>query len=279
LPGTLIVNDGIAMAKAIDALRPWRDDLVLVGGWAHRLHRLHPGATRPSYAAIATRDADVAFDTAARLQGDIAAALDKAGFDKILKSEHVPPVSHFQFGEEEAGFFVEFLTPLRGRGTLRDGSDDATVSTAGVTAQKLRHLDVLLTAPWKIDLVPSGQLPLAESTYLNVANPVSFIVQKLLIHHLRLGQKKAQDLLYMHDTLQLFASSLPALNALWREQVARSLTQKELKEAKGRAHLIFERTTDTIREAVRIPVDRRIDPEEFRMRCELGLEQLLALDT
>jgi hypothetical protein len=32
--------------------------------------------------------------------------------------------------------------------------------------------------------------------------------------------------------------------------------------------------TDAIREAVRIPVDRRIDPAEFRVRCEIGLEQL-----
>jgi hypothetical protein len=248
LPGTPIVNDGIAMAKAVDALRPWRDNVVIVGGWAHRLHRLDPRAIQPSYNAVVTRDADVAFDAEIRLEGDIGAALKQAGFNKILMGEHVPPVSHFQFGEENVGFFIEFLTPLRGRGMRRDGSEDATMAAAGMTAQKLRHFNVLLTAPWKIDLVPLEQLPLAESTHLNVANPVSFIVQKLLIH-------------------------------LWREHVAPSLTQKELKEAKERTHLIFERISDTLREAVRIPVDRRIDPEEFRLRCEIGLEQLFGSDT
>jgi hypothetical protein len=268
------VNDEVAMAKAIDALRPWRDNVVIVGGWAHRLHRLHPAATVPSYGAVVTRDADVAFDSAGGLQGDIAAALQQAGFEKVLKGEHVPPVSHFQLGEEDAGFYVGFLTPLRGGGRRRDGSEDATLSAAGVTAQKLRHLDVLLTAPWRIDLDPSDHLPLAKSAYLNVANPVSFIVHKLLIHHLRLDRKKAQDLLYLHDTLDLFATSLPALNSLWREHVGPSLTRSDHKETRERADVLFQGITDAIREAVRIPVDRRIDSAEFRVRCEIGLEQL-----
>lgn len=268
------MSDVVAMAKAIDALRPWRDQVVIVGGWAHRLHRLHPDATVPPYGAVVTQDADVAFDSAGRLQGDIAAALQEAGFEKVLKGEHVPPVSHFQLGEEDAGFCVEFLTPLRGGGRRRDGSEDATMSAAGVTAQKLRHLDVLLKAPWRIDLAPSDHLPIAASTHFNVANPVSFIVQRLLIHHLRIGRKKAQDLLYVHDTLDLFAMSLPALNSLWREHVGPSLTRGDRKETHGRAHLLFQNMTDTVREAVRIPVDRRIDPAEFRVRCEIGLEQL-----
>jgi hypothetical protein len=91
LPGTPIVNDGIAMAKAIDALRPWRDNVVIVGGWAHRLHRMHSHAVEPSYKAVVTRDADVAFDTGVRLEGDIGAALKQAGFNQILMGDHKPP--------------------------------------------------------------------------------------------------------------------------------------------------------------------------------------------
>ena len=272
------MSDDIAMAKAIDALRPWRDSVVIVGGWAHQLYRRHPDATLPPYRPIVTRDADVAFDSAIRLEGDIAAALDKAGFQKVLKGDNARPISHFQFGAADAGFLVEFLTPLRGRGTLRDGSEVATMSAAGVTAQKLRHLDVLLLAPWRINLAPSEQLPLMESTYLSVANPASFIVQKLLIHHRRVGRKKAQDLLYVHDTLDLFAKSMPALNSIWSERIGPSLTRRELRDAKERADLIFRATTDTIRDAVRIPVGRRIDPNEFRLRCKIGLELLLGLD-
>jgi hypothetical protein len=28
--------------RLIEALRPWLDDIVIAGGWAHRLHRHHP---------------------------------------------------------------------------------------------------------------------------------------------------------------------------------------------------------------------------------------------
>jgi hypothetical protein len=115
----------------------------------------------------------------------------------------------------------------------------------------------------------------AEPTYISVANPVSFIVQKLLIHHLRVGRKKAQDLLYVHDTIELFATKLPALNALWREKIGPSLTQTQRANALERANAVFDRVTDDIREAVRIPSDRRIDPLEFQQRCKIGLTELL----
>lgn len=270
------MTDGNAMAKMIDALGPWHESVVLVGGWAHRLHRLHPGARVPKYAAVVTRDADLAFDTAKRIQGDIAAALQVAGFEKKPSGEHVPPVSHFQFGEEDEGFYVEFLTPLRGSSTHRDGTDKATASAAGVTAQKLRHLEVLLTAPWKIDLRPSEELPVTKASQLLVANPVSFIVQKLLIHHVMRESKKAQDMLYIHDTLELFRASLEELKLLWQEKVSPSLTDKVRAATLERAHQLFLAVSDPIRNAIRIPGDRRLDPDEFRQRCEVGLAELFA---
>jgi hypothetical protein len=29
-------------ARLVDALEPWLDQVVIIGGWAHRLYRLHP---------------------------------------------------------------------------------------------------------------------------------------------------------------------------------------------------------------------------------------------
>ena len=29
-------------ARLIQALDPWLDQLVVIGGWAHRLYRIHP---------------------------------------------------------------------------------------------------------------------------------------------------------------------------------------------------------------------------------------------
>jgi hypothetical protein len=33
-------------APLIEALHPWLDQVVVIGGWAHRLYRLHPLAQR-----------------------------------------------------------------------------------------------------------------------------------------------------------------------------------------------------------------------------------------
>lgn len=50
-------------------------------------------------------------------------------------------------GGADAGFYAEFLTPLVGGEFRRDGTRDVTTSVIGVSAPKLRHVDVLLIAP------------------------------------------------------------------------------------------------------------------------------------
>jgi hypothetical protein len=34
--------DAIHFARLIDTLQPWLNQVVVIGGWAHRLYRLHP---------------------------------------------------------------------------------------------------------------------------------------------------------------------------------------------------------------------------------------------
>jgi hypothetical protein len=110
------VEDLRASARLVTALRPWLDQLVVVGGWAHRLHRFHP------------------------------------------------------------------LTPLHGSGVKRSGRPDATVSRGGITAQKMRCLDLLLVSPWAVRVGAKVGVPVATNTDVLVPNATSFIVQKLLIH-------------------------------------------------------------------------------------------------
>jgi Protein of unknown function (DUF3620). len=139
-----------------------------------------------------TRDTDLAFANRAPLAGDIRSALAKAGFVEELSGEHRPPVTRYILGDDDAGFYAEFLTPLVGRGVKRSGEPDATVSTAGITAQKLRHLDILLINPWLIRVGPDQDVPLPRPTDLKVASPASFIVQKLLIQRDRTPGKRAR---------------------------------------------------------------------------------------
>ena len=60
------MDDAAHLARLLNALRPWLGHLVLVGGWAHRLYRLHELAAKPSYAPVRTRDVDFALSPRAR---------------------------------------------------------------------------------------------------------------------------------------------------------------------------------------------------------------------
>lgn len=268
------MNDLAPFAQLIEALRPWLDDLVIIGGWAHRLHRLHPRAGSPTYQPLQTRDADVAFSLDARLQGDIAAALRKADFRRDFRGEHVPPVIHYRLGDDDQGFYVEFLAPLRGSGVKRDGTPDATVGRAGVTAQKLRYLDLLLMQPWVVPLDATGGVPLATSADVRLANPVSFIAQKLIIQKDRSPDKQAQDALYVHDTLELFESELALLRTEWRDKIRAAIPTKTAETVERLHHEQFGAVTDVIRSAVRIPQDRKLTPDRLRAVCAYGLEEI-----
>jgi hypothetical protein len=269
------VEDFEAFARLVTALRPWLGELVVVGGWAHRLHRLHRLANPPLHLPPRTRDTDIAFSPDAALAGDVRTALTEAGFTEEQLGDDAPPATHYRLREEDAGFYAEFLTPLYGSGVKRDGKPDATVSRAGITAQKMRYLDLLLVSPWSVRVGPERDVPITADVNLFVPNPTSFIVQKLLIHPDRLPGKRAQDVLYIHDTLELFGGSLDELHRLWVEVVRPAMAAKTARRVDTIAQELFAEVSDTIREAARIPKDRQLAPENVQRACEYGLQEIL----
>lgn len=269
------MDDFAAFARLIEAVRPWLGQLVIVGGWAHRLHRFDPRANPPAYSPLRTLDTDLALSDRASLNGDIKASLAAAGFKEEFSDEYTPPITQYRLGGEDSGFYAEFLAPLRGGEFKRDGERDVTVSKAGITAQKLRHLDLLLIAPWSVRVGPEVGVPVAKTADLLVPNPVSFMIQKLLIHKYRKADKKAQDVLYIHDTLELFGASLDQLRAAWTNDVRPGMPAKTTKTATTIATELFRAVTDTIRDAARIPQDRQLTPDRVRAACEYGLKEIL----
>ncbi|MEK6210908.1 MAG: GSU2403 family nucleotidyltransferase fold protein [Pseudomonadota bacterium] len=269
------MDDLAAFARLIQAIEPWRAHLIFVGGWAHRLYRFHPLANAPTYQPILTRDTDLAFANQAPLEGDIKTALARAGFTEELSGEHVPPVTRYTLGDDDAGFYAEFLTPLQGSGMKRNGKPDVTIEKAGITAQKLRHLEILLINPWPIRVGQSQGLPLRKPIDLQVANPTSFLVQKLLIQEYRPYAKRTQDMLYIHDVLELFGASLAELNTLWLDLIGPTLPSKTVRRVIELSRETFSSVTDILRDAARIPQDRTLSPERLRAACQLALEQVL----
>ena len=266
------MNDLEAFVRLAKALARWRGQLVYVGGWAHRIHRMDTRAHAPAHQAVFTKDTDLAFAAAEPIEGDIKAALEGSGFKEQLSGESKPPVAHYTLGMEGEGFYAEFLTPLAGSGFKRDGRPDATLAKAGITAQKIRHLDILLVEPWVVKLGPDNT-PLKTSMDIRVANPLAFMVQKFLIQKQRPEAKRAQDILYIFDTVGLFGGQIAEFQKLWKEVIGPSLG-KDRDEVIKLNEATFSRVTDDVRRAALIPQDRKLTAEEIQATCQLAFEQI-----
>lgn len=269
------MNDLEAFAKLVQALDPWRGQLIFIGGWAHRLHRFDPRANKLDYQAVFTRDTDLAFASREPIEGDMKTALVEHGFKEELAGEFKPPTAHYTLGTEGKGFYAEFLTPLIGSGTKRSGEPDATMEKAGISAQKIRHLDILLVDPWTVTLEPTS-VPLPSKTNVLVANPLCFVVQKFLIRKYRSTDKQAQDLLYVYDTIELFGNLLDDFNESWARTVKPSLGRlaDDVQEAVAAT---FTGVNDLTRNAARIPQDRQLSPEQIQLTCQVAFEQIFGV--
>ncbi len=142
------------------------------------------------------------------LEGEIKQAWQAPDLSKsqiLLAISDRQPAMRYNLGGESNGFYAEFLTPLTGSGKIRDGKggwrEGATEVHAGVVAQKLRHLEVLLYRP-SIVTIPKDESGLEVAVGdLRLPNPVSFMIQKLLIRDKRARHKRAQDVLANPSTV------------------------------------------------------------------------------
>jgi hypothetical protein len=261
--------------RLADALTPWLDQVVIIGGWAHRLYRFHPLAQRLDYPPLMTLDADVALPGGLKVKGqDIHERLTANGFRAEFLGHHKPPATHYQLSDQSGGFYAEFLTPLIGGAYARGGKRNATTRIAGVASQRLRHVDLLLRAPWTVVLSASDGFPFAEGKTVLVANPVSFLAQKLLVHAKRNRSERAKDILYIHDTFETFGAHIPELRAEWINKLRSTLHARSVKFVEHAADAFFGGTSDPVREASRTALERALSPEAIREVCSFGFKQV-----
>jgi hypothetical protein len=273
---TLIQPDLEAFALLVESLTPWRDQAVIIGGWAHRLHRLHASAQVLDYPPLTTLDADVALPSQLKVDGqDIYQRLTKSGFQAELLGDHKPPATHYHLTVEGAGgFYAEFLTPLIGSTQGRGGKSKGTTEVGGVVSQNLRYVDLLLHEPWTVVLSKASGFPFDQDRAVLVASPVSFVAQKVLVHSKRSREDRAKDTLYIHDTLEAFGARLADLRADWQEKIGPQLNPKARRQVEAAPEALFEKITDAIREAARVVQARTLSPERIREVCKFGMEQI-----
>jgi hypothetical protein len=259
-----------SFARLAIALEPWLEQVVIIGGWAHRLYRLHPQAQELDYAPLMTLDADVAAPAKLPARGqDIRERLLANGFTEEFLGDDQPPATHYLLGPEPSGFYAEFLTPLAGSEYDRRNRRKATVEIAGVTSQRLRNLELLLQHPWQVDIDASD-----FAGRVQVANPASFLAQKILIHDRRDRDDRAKDTLYMHDTLEVFGSRLAELRVQWQQQVAPQLHPRSAAKVRRLSRQLFGNVSDDIRRAALIPADRKLSPESIMEACRFGFDEV-----
>jgi len=264
-----------SFARLIESLRPWLDQIVVVGGWAHRLHRFHPLAQQLPYEPLATLDADIALPTRLKVTGDeIYQRLASNGFEAEFLGHHKPPAAHYRLIDPGIEFYAEFVAPLAGSTVTRRGRSKATQSVGGISSQNLRYVEVLLARPWSVTLSASHGFPLADETRVQIANPVSFLVQKILIHGRRNRDEGAKDILYIHDTIEAFARRIDELRAEWAANIRPVLHVNSARTIQRAATSLFGAVTDPIRSASRIVQGRNLTPEAIRETCNLGFAQI-----
>jgi hypothetical protein len=188
----------------IKALVEYLDEIVLVGGWAHRLYRFHDRALPQPHPPLLTMDVDWAGvpHLKARASGKVNERLEAYGFRETLQGDFNPPVTKYVSREHE-GFYVEFLVNRLGGPTDRRKRALNPIPFAGATAQPLPYVNLLLIEPWSVS-VPGAEFGLESSRTVRLPHPVGVAAQKLLSRAKRDERKRAKDILYLYELVTMF---------------------------------------------------------------------------
>jgi hypothetical protein len=272
--------DNASFVRVALALRPYLNDIVFVGGWAHRLFRLHPLALNIDVRPLMTMDADIAAPNRLPMRGrSLRQLLSDARFTEEPSGDDAPPRTEYHFGEP-SGVYVQFITPLAGDGYRHDGSPDATQLIQGIAAEKLRYIDLLLSAPWTVELTEAGGYPIGPTSVpIKVCNPVSYLTQKVLSLPTRKRDKRGKDVLYIYDTLLLFGGALDDLRRIWSVSVRPRLAKRTLRVVMQSPEDLFGRVTDSAREAsiqARSSRGQHLRVDDLIASCRLGLSEIFA---
>lgn len=267
----------------VSALEPYLSDLVVIGGWAHRLFRFHEWAQATAFEPLTTDDTDVLAPLRLKPRGkDLHALLTESGFDVQLSGETPPVTKYYRRGDSSA-FHLEFVAERKGGRSRRDGGQNTSQEVLGVTVQKLAYVELLGWEPWTLEVDSAHGFPVKErAARVTVANPVPYLAQKALVfpRQDRARDKQAKDILYIHDTLLMMSARLGDLATAWGRlcqdtQPAWVVDLRKIRESE------FSVATDRLRRAELIArASGRPNPpnaEQIRQVCRLGLKRVFGL--
>lgn len=134
-----------------------------------------------------------------------------------------------------------------------------TTSVGGVTAQKLRHLEILLAAPWQVSISREAGFPVSRPMAIRIPNPAAYVVQKVLALRKRKPDKLPKDVLYLHDTFAIFSDSLPQVKVCW-DALRQGMHPNHVRSFERLSRDLITAVTDLTRSAALIAAGRPRPP-------------------
>lgn len=137
---------GLEMENAIissflQTLGPWKDQIVIGGGFAPIIYKLYLANNTRSPPPIGTTDLDTLLSRRLSIvsKKNIAKHLEEAGFKRIHKTMDVLAVEAYIKKIENKEFEIEFLTD-----SLFRGDKSKNIAISGIVAQPLKYLELSL---------------------------------------------------------------------------------------------------------------------------------------
>jgi hypothetical protein len=135
--------------QVLSAIRQNLEDFVLVGGFASFLYQFHERAKPIGVSPLLTYDIDLASRGRVSVRGGktVHQSLSEIELIEEFTGTYTPPLVKYFQKDKTLSMYVEFLTPLHGSENKRGRADVTQNIQPGLSAQKLRFLDLLLTNP------------------------------------------------------------------------------------------------------------------------------------
>jgi hypothetical protein len=152
------------------------------------------------------------------------------------------------------------------------------MEVGGVSSQLLRYIEILLVSPWSVELSEESGFPLSPKRTVQIANPASFIAQKILVHHQREHRDRAKDLLYMHDTVDVFSENLQEPGQIFLKDIAPHLHPRSVAELEKASGKLFGKVDDAIREASLMATGRTLSPQRLAETAQAGLKEIFGVE-
>jgi len=241
----------VTLLAAWRALAPIADQLVVVGGAAHRLFARHPLATEIDHGPLTTEDVDIAapIELAHPKSLELHERMIAAGFASELRGAETAVQIYRHRNDRDV--YLQFIAHRRGDGVRRDGSPDRSINMQGIEVQKISHVDILLARPWRLLIHEGG-----STASVSIVHPIDFMYQKLLIRSARQGYKRAKDCLYVHDTLLMFARQAEELVST-APSLHHPASKSEMRDAKRSFAIMTDEKSDLVRDAIRFARTQR----------------------